>query len=273
MTDYQDLIYVLDSLASLDHSDIDNHEFDLVVNTDTDARCSISIIDTACQSSSAITCLQAELNKATRALTRAGYTLVEGAQEWKPPIGPSASPLLDRINQLLELLSESRRSVDYQMGMQRSDTGHRETFADLLNRIDAALAGTLPERQDTEWTDAASTPTAQDYRELQSQHDQLQSKYKAAMDVLRDLVELPYSTGGLLERLEVRERARDLLAGQAPMPEPAPVVPDELDYDVELESGEYDHELDEPFLRGRVQGWNDCRSAMLAAAHKPEGSA
>lgn len=129
------------------------------------------------------------------------------------------------------------------------------------------------QRHDTEWTDAASTPTAQDYRELQSQHDRLQSKYKAAMDVLRDLVELPYSTGGLLERLEVRERARDLLAGQAPMPEPAPVVPDELDYDVELESGEYDHELDEPFLRGRVQGWNDCRSAMLAAAPKQEGAA
>lgn len=85
-----------------------------------------------------------------------------------------------------------------------------------LERIDALLAGKLPECPDTEWTDAASTPTAADYRELQARHDQLQSKYKAALDVVRDLVELPYSTGGLMERLEVRERARDLLAGQVP---------------------------------------------------------
>ena len=35
------------------------------------------------------------------------------------------------------------------------------------------------------------------------------SPEKAAL--VRDLVELPYSTGGLLERLEVRERARDQL--------------------------------------------------------------
>ncbi|QDJ96123.1 hypothetical protein KE336_gp10 [Aeromonas phage 4_D05] len=46
--------------------------------------------------------------------------------------------------------------------------------------------------------------------------EELESKYKAALDVVRDLVELPYSTCGLLERLEVRERARDLLAGQVP---------------------------------------------------------
>ena len=44
--------------------------------------------------------------------------------------------------------------------------------------------------------------------------EEFESKYKAAMEVVRDLVELPYSTGGLLERLEVRERARDLLAEQ-----------------------------------------------------------
>lgn len=48
--------------------------------------------------------------------------------------------------------------------------------------------------------------------------EELESKYKAAMEVVRDLVELPYSTGGLMERLEVRERARDLLAGQVPTP-------------------------------------------------------
>lgn len=54
--------------------------------------------------------------------------------------------------------------------------------------------------------------------------EEFESKYKAAMEVVRDLVELPYSTGGLLERLEVRERARDLLAGQVR----EPAVPDAL---------------------------------------------
>lgn len=114
--------------------------------------------------------MQERLDRAERALTRSGFTYTEGAQEWKPPIGPSASPLLDKIDlqreQILEmsttfstrladatsqhlvmagLLRESRRSVNYQMGMQRSDTGHRETFADLLQRIDALLAAQVPE--------------------------------------------------------------------------------------------------------------------------------
>ena len=44
--------------------------------------------------------LREELDKATRALTSAGYTLLEGAQEWKPPIGPSSAPLLDLIDAL-----------------------------------------------------------------------------------------------------------------------------------------------------------------------------
>ena len=48
--------------------------------------------------------------------------------------------------------------------------------------------------------------------------EELESKCKAAMEVVRDLVELPYSTGGLMDRLEVRERARDLLAGHVPTP-------------------------------------------------------
>lgn len=71
-------------------------------------------------------------------------------------------------------------------------------------------------RPDTEWTDVAASPTAEDYRELQAQHDQVQSRFKVALDIVRDLVELPYSTGGVIVRLEVRERARDLLAGQVP---------------------------------------------------------
>ena len=78
------------------------------------------------------------------------------------------------------------------------------------------LVGKRPDRPDNEWTDGATSPTAEDYRELQAQHDQVQSRFKVALDIVRDLVELPYSTGGVIVRLEVRERARDLLAGQVP---------------------------------------------------------
>lgn len=45
---------------------------------------------------------------------------------------------------MADLLREARRSVSYQMGMQRSDTGHRETFSELLNLIDAAVSGEIP---------------------------------------------------------------------------------------------------------------------------------
>lgn len=86
-----------------------------------------------------------------------------------------------------------------------------DNCASLLSRIDGALAGKLPGCHDTEWTDATSTPTAEDYRELQAQHDQLQSKYKAAMDALqvaRDGAE--WCSSEELDRIDA------LLAGQVP---------------------------------------------------------
>lgn len=53
--------------------------------------------------------LKAEINKAKRALESAGYSLLEGAQEWKPPIGPSPSPLLDLIDSLRAELEAARK--------------------------------------------------------------------------------------------------------------------------------------------------------------------
>lgn len=273
--------------------------------------------------------MQGRLDRAERALTRAGFTYTEGAQEWKPPIGPSASPLLDRIDYLLSLLADCT-DINRALGfiIERSDNEGKEQalaiLSEHLEKCDATLSGRVllqsvmePDNlrshrdswqkalahlveleqdrdqreywehelramsamyldldrrlnagRDTEWTDGdASKPTLGDYRELQAQHDQLQSLVKATMDTLSSAVKTAEFEGHA--HRPWHDSAKTLLAGQAPMPEPAPVVPDELDYDVELESGEYDHELDEPFLRGRVQGWNDCRSAMLAA-HKPE---
>lgn len=45
--------------------------------------------------------LIAERDQAVRALKSAGYTLADGAKEWKPPVGPSVSPMLDRIDELI----------------------------------------------------------------------------------------------------------------------------------------------------------------------------
>lgn len=111
--------------------------------------------------------------------------------------------------------------------------------------------------------------------------EELESKYKAAMDVVRDLVEMPYSTGGLMERLEVRERARDLLAGKLPdhiadisnmvAPEGwqlVPVVPTtemvEAYFAGKIEAQSCTHQQ-----RARERVARDYR-AMLAAAPKPE---
>lgn len=44
--------------------------------------------------------LRAQRDQAVRALISAGYTLKSGAKEWKPPVGPSVSPLLDQIDSL-----------------------------------------------------------------------------------------------------------------------------------------------------------------------------
>lgn len=41
-----------------------------------------------------------KLNIACRSLVAAGFTYTEGAKSWRPPLGPSASPLLDKIDKL-----------------------------------------------------------------------------------------------------------------------------------------------------------------------------
>ncbi|MGR2662431.1 hypothetical protein ACUXVY_12640 [Chromobacterium haemolyticum] len=43
-------------------------------------------------------------DRAERALLRAGWTHAEGCAEWKPPLGPSAYPLLEKIDNLMTAL-------------------------------------------------------------------------------------------------------------------------------------------------------------------------
>ncbi|NEX88362.1 hypothetical protein G4923_06500 [Aeromonas rivipollensis] len=52
------------------------------------------------------------------------------------------------------------------------------------------LVGERLDHPDSEWTDATPAPTEQDYRELQVQHDQVQSRLKGALDTLQ--LALPY---------------------------------------------------------------------------------
>lgn len=75
-------------------------------------------------------------------------------------------------------------------------------------------AAVLASRPDTEWTDAASTPTAEDYRELQAQHDQLQSRLKATMDALSSAVKTAEFEGHA--HRPWHDSAKALLAGQLP---------------------------------------------------------
>ena len=52
------------------------------------------------------------LHRAERALIHAGWTHSEGAQEWKPPLGPSTSLLLDEISSLRAQLAAVVKVVD-----------------------------------------------------------------------------------------------------------------------------------------------------------------
>ncbi|MEY4783260.1 MAG: hypothetical protein RIR41_1195 [Pseudomonadota bacterium] len=54
--------------------------------------------------------LRAELVKAHGALLGAGWTVKDGA-EWKPPVGPNPSPLLDTIDKLRAELAEAKEKL------------------------------------------------------------------------------------------------------------------------------------------------------------------
>ena len=105
--------------------------------------------------------LQTRLRLAERALRSAGYTRLSRANEWKPPLGPSASPLLGRIDHLsglvdtydherqlyreqrdalASLLREARPSLQA-FSETALDEPEADEDLDLLRRIDAALVG------------------------------------------------------------------------------------------------------------------------------------
>lgn len=94
-----------------------------------------------------------------------------------------------REQELSEQLADATRQCGVMADLLREAIGEVPQTQSFPSRCDAALAGKMPDRQGTEWTDSATSPVAADYRELQGQHDQLQSKYKGALDLLHELRE------------------------------------------------------------------------------------
>ncbi|MFM5713792.1 hypothetical protein ACET77_06225 [Aeromonas allosaccharophila] len=92
-----------------------------------------------------------------------------------------------------------------------------------VSRIDVALAGKMPDRQDTEWTDATTSPASTDYRELQERHDQLQSRLKVALDLLQESHEvmrriIPPMPQDFASRSNLLDRIEVALAGKFSLP-------------------------------------------------------
>lgn len=84
---------------------------------------------------------------------------------------------------------------------------------------DRVLASLNHGRPDTEWTDATTSPVAADYRELQEQHDQLQSKHKVALDLLQESHEvmrriIPPLPQDCANRSDLLDRIEVVLAGR-----------------------------------------------------------
>lgn len=79
-------------------------------------------------------------DRAERALRAAGFTYTEGAEEWRPPLGSSASPLLDKIDKLTaqrdQLLAALKTLVESHAG-ECSDTDRRWALVDARLAISA----------------------------------------------------------------------------------------------------------------------------------------
>ncbi|QNF19602.1 hypothetical protein FT688_02970 [Aeromonas hydrophila] len=127
-------------------------------------------------------------------LTATGPVMEEHEQGAFVPF-PEVSGLADtvmkmggRCTLLADLLREARNPLITAMEASSEDAS-AET-CELLELIDSALAGTPQAQPDADWTESITTPTKQDYRELQVQHDQVQSRLKGALDTLQ--LALPY---------------------------------------------------------------------------------
>ncbi|WP_421233812.1 ASCH/PUA domain-containing protein [Aeromonas jandaei] len=120
-----------------------------------------------------------------------GYVVLGLASKREQELAEQLADATRQCGVMAELLREANNSVYFHLESPDSRLSGEEAgkLIALTESIADALAGKLPDRQDTEWTDAATSPVAADYRELQEQHDQLQSKHRGALDLLHELRE------------------------------------------------------------------------------------
>ncbi len=180
--------------------------------------------------------------------------------------------MADRCKLLTDLLREARNPLITAMEASSEDAS-AET-CELLELIDSALAGTPQAQPDADWTEATTPPTEQDYRELQAQHDQVQSRMKAALDFVRDsepvlreaMDAFNWECGGVGEdeARALHNRIDALLADQLPSPtvtitETIRTAPERI----WLQVGDQSHYHSEPFPSDTSEvSW--CADSVIA---------
>lgn len=103
-------------------------------------------------SASRIAELEEGKDRAERALLRAGYTHLDGAQEWRPPIGPNPCHLLDRIAELEAEVWRLKAVITVQLSDDESIT--LEMWIEQLNdqiKDDLSNGASLEDTQNDRW--------------------------------------------------------------------------------------------------------------------------
>jgi hypothetical protein len=85
--------------------------------------------------------MEIQRGRAERALLRAGFTFTDGAEEWKPPIGPSSSPILDRIDVLERQRDQLLAALENALSRQSYKPGHGPEWYEKGRSVVASVKG------------------------------------------------------------------------------------------------------------------------------------
>lgn len=135
-----------------------------------------------------------------------------------------AGKVLERIgNNALAMMMDELHDICVGLDAPGGAQNGAEAWDQVKGARDRVLASLNQGRPDTEWTDATTSPVAADYRELQEQHDQLQSKHKGALDLLQESHEvmrriIPPLPQDCANRSDLLDRVEVALAGKFPLP-------------------------------------------------------
>ncbi|HDN9784877.1 TPA: hypothetical protein P2N00_000515 [Aeromonas salmonicida] len=102
-----------------------------------------------------------------------------------------AGQVLEHVgNDTLAMMMDELHDICVGLDAPGGEQNGAEAWDQVKGARDRVLASLHHGRTDAEWTDATTSPVAADYRELQEQHDQLQSRLKVALGTLQ--LALPY---------------------------------------------------------------------------------